>query len=81
MAADERAGIPEGLEGCDERADVWARANLPSYGPDWDRAIAYGVDVVLLLENLALTPAQRLDRLQQTVDFHELLRAAGDAGK
>jgi hypothetical protein len=55
----------------------WTRELLPSYGPDWDRAIDYGIDVSLLLENLALSPAQRLARLQQVVDFHEQLRRAG----
>jgi hypothetical protein len=53
----------------------------PSYGPDWDAAIAYGIDVSLLLENLALTPAQRLARLQQVVDFHALLRDARTQAK
>lgn len=54
----------------------WAREHLPSYGPDWDRAIDFGVDVTLLLENLALSPAERLKRLQQVVEFHSLLRNA-----
>lgn len=56
---------------------AWAPADLPSYGPDWDRAIAFGIDVTLLLENLERTPAERLARLQQMVDFHALLRGAG----
>jgi hypothetical protein len=55
----------------------WARADLPSYGPDWDRAIEFGIDVTLLLENLERSPAERLARLQQMVDFHALLRGAG----
>jgi hypothetical protein len=54
----------------------WARSHLPSYGPDWDRAIDFGIDVTLLLENLELTPAERLRRLQQVSDFHALLREA-----
>lgn len=54
----------------------WNRDRLPSYGPDWDAAIAYGIDVSLALENLERTPAQRLARLQQLVEFHELLRTA-----
>lgn len=54
----------------------WARERLPSHGPDWDAAIEYGIDVSLLLENLALTPGQRLERLQQMVEFHEHLRKA-----
>ena len=54
----------------------WARRSLPDYGPDWQAAIDYGIDVSLLLENLSLTPAQRLARLQQVVEFHALLRRA-----
>ncbi|MFL5321461.1 MAG: hypothetical protein ACJ790_17500 [Myxococcaceae bacterium] len=54
----------------------WNRTAFPSYGPDWDAAIEYGIDVSLLLENLARTPTERLERLQQMVDFHEALRAA-----
>lgn len=54
----------------------WNRTHLPSYGPDWDEAIRYGIDVSLLLESLALTPAERLGRLQKTVDFHAQLRSA-----
>lgn len=59
----------------------WARDNLPSYGPDWDRAIAFGIDVTLLLENLARTPTERLLRLQQVADFHALAREGRDAGQ
>lgn len=62
-------------------ASEWARAELPSYGPDWERAIEFGVDVTLLLENLARTPAERLRRLQQVAEFHELLRGARHAGE
>ncbi|MBF5041679.1 hypothetical protein FGE12_04700 [Aggregicoccus sp. 17bor-14] len=58
----------------DSFTSEWSRASLPSYGPDWDRAIDFGIDVTLLLENLALSPAERLRRLQQVVEFHELLR-------
>ena len=54
----------------------WMRDNFPSRGPDWDAAIDYGIDVALLLENLLLTPTQRLCRLQHTVDFHHALRNA-----
>lgn len=36
---------------------------IPGFGSAWDAAIAHGVDVTLLLENLALSPAQRIDRL------------------
>jgi len=54
----------------------WAREHLPSYGPDWEAAIDFGIDVTLLLENLSLTPGQRLRRMQQVAEFHERLRAA-----
>lgn len=54
----------------------WTRDRLPSFGPDWDAAIDFGIDVSLLLENLERTPAQRLERLQKLVEFHEILRRA-----
>lgn len=52
------------------------KAAFPSYGPDWDRAVEMGIDVSLLLENLSLTPTQRLQRLQELVDATAELRAA-----
>ena len=54
----------------------WARDVLPNQTPEWDAAIAYGIDVSLLAENLKLTPAQRFERHAQLVAFHEVLRAA-----
>lgn len=45
-----------------------------SYGPDWDAAIAYGIDVSLLERNLQLTPTERLLQLQQMTELYELLR-------
>ena len=67
--------------GSDAFSSEWAPEHLPSYGPDWERAIAFGVDVTLLLENLALTPTERLLRLQQAADFHALLRDAMDRSR
>jgi hypothetical protein len=61
-------------------SDQWARQNLPSYGPNWDRAIAFGIDVTQTLENLARTPAERLHRLQQVASFHEVLRRSSGHG-
>lgn len=52
------------------------RAAFPSAGPDWDRAVDAGIDVSLLEENLALTPLQRLQRLQALVDATDALRKA-----
>jgi hypothetical protein len=60
------------------RADE-LRAAFPSYGPDWEAAIDYGIDVSLLLENLELTPTQRLEQLQRMIEFYdEVRRARGD---
>ncbi len=52
------------------------RAAFPSYGPDWDAAVDAGVDVSLLLENLELTPTQRLAQLQALIDATEKLKRA-----
>jgi hypothetical protein len=54
----------------------WLRSRFPSYGPGWDAAIAFGIDVSLLLENLDLTPTERLRRLQQVASFHAMLKNA-----
>lgn len=59
-----------------EYASSWAREHLEWCGPDCERAIAYGIDVTLLLENLSMSPAERLERLQHVVQFHEALRNA-----
>ena len=52
-------------------------SRLPSYGPDWDAAIEYGIDVSLLEENLALTPTQRIDQLQSMTELYEALSPDG----
>ena len=54
----------------------WLRQAFPSYGPDWDAAIEYGVDVSLLEENLKRTPSERLDALQDMLDFVAEFRGA-----
>jgi hypothetical protein len=46
---------------------------LPSSGPEWDAAIAYGIDVTLLTENLALTPTERLEQLAAMNELYEEL--------
>jgi len=48
----------------------------PSYGPDWDAAIAYGLDVGLIETSLGMTPAERADRLQHMLFVHASLRNA-----
>lgn len=52
------------------------RAAFPSYGPSWDRAVELGIDVSLLLENLKLTPEQRLKQLEDLLNETDALRAA-----
>ncbi len=49
---------------------------LPSRGPAWDAAVAFGVDMKLLLANLERTPTERLQVLQRTASLHALLRKA-----
>lgn len=46
---------------------------LPSYGPDWDAAIEYGIDEL----NLALTPEQRILQLEALLRLHDELRPTG----
>jgi hypothetical protein len=36
----------------------------------------FGIDLSLLLENLKLTPTERLQKLQNQVRFHAMLRKA-----
>ncbi|MDP1917826.1 MAG: hypothetical protein Q8L14_16400 [Myxococcales bacterium] len=52
------------------------RAAFPSYGPNWDRAVDLGIDVSLLLENLKLTPEQRLAQLEDLINETDALLAA-----
>lgn len=52
------------------------KAAFPSYGPDWDRAVELGIDVSLLVENLSLTPTQRLAQLEALLEETEALRRA-----
>ena len=51
-------------------------ARWPSYGPAWDAAVAAGVDVAVIEENLRLTPAERLAELDRMSRLHEALRPA-----
>lgn len=46
-----------------------AGRTLPSYGPDWDAAIAAGIDVTMIEQNLRLTPAERLRQMEEAVCF------------
>ncbi len=42
------------------------------------RAIAYGVDITLLVENLKRTPTERIENLERWVAFLEEVRRAGE---
>lgn len=50
---------------------------LPSYGPDRDAAIEYGIDVAQTELNLALTPEQRILQLEAFLRLHDELRPTG----
>jgi hypothetical protein len=50
------------------------RQAFASYGPEWATAIEAGVDVSLLVENLRLTPTERLEQLQRMTELYEALR-------
>jgi hypothetical protein len=52
----------------------------PSYGPDWDAAIEYGIDVGQLEFNLSLTPTQRLLQLHQMTITYELAHSKAQSG-
>ncbi len=49
----------------------------PPPGSKIAAAKEFGVDLTLLLENLALTPTERLQRLSAAGAFYEELRRAG----
>lgn len=51
------------------------REHWPSYGPDWDRAIEFGIDVALVEHSLSLTPEQRLMRMHRASQAVAMLRA------
>ncbi|MGQ0505292.1 MAG: hypothetical protein ACT4TC_08215 [Myxococcaceae bacterium] len=55
------------------------RQAFPSYGPDWDGAIEWGIDVSLLERNLQLTPTERIEQLQAMLDFVEQVRKGGES--
>ena len=73
MSADTQAEEPEDHLGMTE--EQWARWQAYTRGHgDQDEN---GIDLSLLRENLKLTPAQRLEKLQRAADFHWELRHAG----
>jgi hypothetical protein len=52
-----------------------AGRSLPSYGPAWDAAIEAGIDVTMLEQNLRLTPAERIQQLDEANLFMEEVQA------
>ena len=52
---------------------------FPSYGPGWDAAIQFGIDVSLLEHNLSLTPTERLLQLDQMSKTFEALTPSNRA--
>jgi hypothetical protein len=71
-SADGRGGIldpvHEHLAALRTTAD--AGRTLPSYGPAWDAAIEFGIDVTLLEHNLALSPSERLLQLDEMLRLY-----------
>jgi hypothetical protein len=57
----------------DRRA--WLRSQ-PSYGPAWDAAIEYGIDVTLIERNLALSMAERFQESLRMTKFALMLDEA-----
>lgn len=51
---------------------------LPSYGPRWDAAIEYGIDVTLIEHNLALSVTDRLRQLDDMLATYFALRPRSD---
>ncbi len=58
----------------DRRA--WMKTQ-PSYGPDWDAAIEFGIDVTRLQANLELTFEERLAQLEEMLRLAHELRPEG----
>jgi hypothetical protein len=46
-----------------------AGRSLPSHGPDWDAAIAAGIDVTMIEANLRRRPCERLRRMEAANRF------------
>jgi len=53
----------------------------PAQGSKLASAKEFGIDLTLLLENLALTPTERLQNLCAAQAFYEELRRAGEQNR
>jgi hypothetical protein len=56
------------------RTTADACRSLPSYGPEWDAAIAAGVDVTLIERNLRMSPVERIRHLDEINRWQTELR-------
>jgi hypothetical protein len=45
--------------------------------PDLQHAVEFGIDLTLLIENLSLTPTERIRKLQAAIEVFEEFRKAG----
>ena len=54
----------------------WLRTQ-PSYGPAWDAAIEFGIDVSLIEQNLRLSLEERLAHLERMLALQADLRPEG----
>ena len=52
-----------------------SRSRRPSYGPEWDAAVEFGIDVSLIESNAELTPAERIQELVTMNRLHEGIQA------
>ncbi len=55
----------------------WLRRQ-PSYGPDWDSAIEFGIDVSMIEANLAMTFEERFRESVRLTRFAKTLEVAAE---
>lgn len=55
----------------------WMRTQ-PSYGPDWDAAIEYGIDISLIEQALTLSYEERFQQSLAMTRLAQALEAAGE---
>jgi hypothetical protein len=63
------------------RARLVALAANPPRGSKLAAAKKYGIDLTLLVENLLLTPTERLQNNYAAAAFHEEMRRAGQRSR
>ncbi len=64
-----------------ERDRLIALITNPPPGSKLAAAKAFGIDLTLIVENLALTPTQRLEKWRRAQAFHAELRRAGEQAR